>query len=62
MGNELPFLLNQIQYQQDANRHNEHYIAALTMLNALPGSITDCKSIDAFKKVFKTNMLKSAFN
>ena len=36
--------------------------AAPRLWNALPGSITECKSIGAFNKCLKTNLFKSAFN
>ena len=37
-------------------------IAAPRLWNALPGFITDCKSVGAFKKGLKTHLFKSAFN
>ena len=37
-------------------------IAAPRLWNALPGSMTDCKSIEAFKNSLKRHLLKSAFN
>ena len=36
-------------------------IAAPRLWNALPGSLTSCKSVGAFKKGLKTHLFKSAF-
>ena len=37
-------------------------IAVMRLWNALPGSITDSKSIGALKKCLKTHLFKSSFD